>query len=208
MENYKIVSVNEWNDRHDDYVYHYTDFKSAINILQHNVLFASQARITRFGRGVFMTKYSPNKSDYDLIQNNYQGNWKHASKVDCAFAFKSAYLGANKFREQRDFNRDLWKHDADIFLSTIEFTLILRKEQHFYLITVEKSEPERSIEPIYATTVWRQCEEIGKPEPKKTFEPIYSPIVSPQSVNKEILSQAEKSVETLKKICFPYCLII
>ena len=185
MENYKIVSVDEWNNQHDDYVYHYTDFNSAISILKHNILFTSQARIPRFGRGVFMTKHSPNKSDYELIQNNYQGNWKYASKVECAFAFVSAYLDAKKFRDYRDFNRDLWKHDENIFLNTVEFTLILRKEQHLYLITVKK------------------------PEPKRLLEPIYLPISSPESGNEEILSQTEKSVEKKsKKSFFTNCLII
>ena len=94
MENYKIVTVHDWNDRNDDYIYHYTDVNSAIKILEQKVVLKTQARIPSFGSGVFMTELSPKKSDAELIQNNYRGNGKYASRVECAFAFKKKHLNA------------------------------------------------------------------------------------------------------------------
>ena len=140
MENYKIVAVYDWNDQNDDYIYHYTNISNALNILNEKVLRTTQARIPRFGRGVFMTKCPPNLSDNELIQNNYQGNRKYVSKVKCAFAFERAYLNAHQLLVYNDSNRDLWRYDYDIYLYNKEFTLILRKKKDFYLIRIQSTQ--------------------------------------------------------------------
>ncbi len=140
MENYKIVAIYDWNDQNDDYIYHYTNTSNAIHILKEKVFRTTQARIPRFGRGVFMTKFPPNLSDNELIQNNYQGNRKYAPKVKCAFAFERAYLNAHQLL---DFNRDLWRYDYDIYLFDKEFTLILRKKKDFYLIPIQSTQTKQ-----------------------------------------------------------------
>ena len=135
MENYKIVTVHDWNDRNDDYIYHYTDVNSAIKILEQKVVLKTQARIPSFGSGVFMTELSPKKSDAELIQNNYRGNGKYASRVECAFAFKKKHLNATKFIDKMEIGRDLWRKEDHVFLTDMAFALVVRKEHHFYLVS-------------------------------------------------------------------------
>ena len=131
MEMSKIVAVHDWHDQNEAYIYHYTNIPNAINILEEKVLRISQARIHKFGTGVFMTKFNPKKSDNELIVNNYRGNWKYAAKLHCAFAFDSELLKANKFIDNWYIGRDLWRYDYDICLDYKEFTLILRKKRRF-----------------------------------------------------------------------------
>lgn len=77
-----------------------------------------------------MTIVSPYKSDEKLINNNYRGNYKFASKVECAFAFHKCHLNPQKIYDSKDYTRDLWRCDHPIDLNMIDFKLVVRSNGH------------------------------------------------------------------------------
>lgn len=99
-------------------------------ILQDKVIRTSTARIPRFGTGVFMTLLSPDKSDYELISNNYQGNYKYSSKVECAFAIEKSKISPCRIHDFKQITRDLWRNTFSINLNVTDFKLVIRTHSY------------------------------------------------------------------------------
>jgi hypothetical protein len=114
--------------RKSDFFYHYTSKYCAELILRDMKLYATNARIKRFGSGVFLTKLAPCVDEDQLLVNNYiHKSHVYRTKLECAFAIKSTFLV--KFKRLKDkFNpeRDIWRFDGDIDLTKCEFHLIHR----------------------------------------------------------------------------------
>ena len=91
-------------------------------------LYATNARIMRFGSGVFLTKLAPCVEEDQLLVNNYlYVSRYYRTKLECAFAIKSSF--SIKFKRLKDKfhpERDIWKFDGDIDLTQCEFRLINR----------------------------------------------------------------------------------
>jgi hypothetical protein len=124
---HRICNKYEWWHT-GDFLYHFTSRANARDILVTQCICAQNARIQCFGIGVFMTEMSPMASDQDLLVNNYRGNSKYYDRIQCAFAFRKRDSFARKFFDLTNFSRDLWRCDASIDLSRVDFFLIDRSE--------------------------------------------------------------------------------
>ena len=92
---------------------------------------AKEARIIRFGRGVFMTKIAPCSETDLLLTNNYIGNPKYLHRLECAFAIKTSSMIFRKLNDKFYPSRDIWKSDRDIDLNQCEFYLIDRDINYY-----------------------------------------------------------------------------
>ena len=83
-----------------------------------------------FGTGIYFTHLPPINSDEILLRNNYCGDLRYSSKLECAFAFKRKDL---KLIKQIDavphlnYSRDIWKSTQEINLKQFDYKFILRK---------------------------------------------------------------------------------
>jgi hypothetical protein len=87
---------------------------------------AGQARIKRFGFGVFMTRIDPCKDDKFLLFNNYLDNPKYQSRLECAFAISFDCIYAKKITDHFYPQRDLWRCNFNVDLKDKKFYLIIR----------------------------------------------------------------------------------
>ena len=99
---------------------------SAGNILKEKEIKVSQARIPKFGTGVFLTDLDPTSSTHELLVNNYNGNYKYQSKTQCAFALPRNYLKLVKLYDRINAPRSVYRSDESIRLEKLKFYLVLR----------------------------------------------------------------------------------
>ncbi len=71
-----------------------------------------------------MTVYGPENDDDFLIENNYRGNNRYASKVKCAFAFQQSQL--RNLKKMKDAQRDIWRVSEDMDLNNYNFKVVYR----------------------------------------------------------------------------------
>lgn len=93
------------------------------------VIRKTEARIKRFGTGVFMTKMEPIVDKSTLLYNIYLGNPKYESRLECAFAVKKDHIRAREFNDPKYPSRNLWKSNDDIYLNDNNFTLVFRESK-------------------------------------------------------------------------------
>lgn len=123
------VNLREWErikPRSAHYVYHYTSHVCARQIIDSMCIRTSQARVRRFGTGVFLTTMSPSNSTAELLENNYQGNTKYRNNTQCAFALPKSDFSVVKVHDPRDPKRDIWRINTSVELSHTDFYLITR----------------------------------------------------------------------------------
>ena len=125
----KIFNCEQFlaSDLYDQYdAFHYTSFANALCILNEQTILASEARIKKFGFGVFMTKMcKPENRDDKIRFNNYNTKVdRHDAKLQCAFAFRKDSIKLNKIAR---IERDVWRFDGDLNLNKCDYILILRK---------------------------------------------------------------------------------
>jgi hypothetical protein len=119
-----IFSNREW--RRSNYIYHYTSTFYAKLILRDQVINTTTCRIPNYEHGVFLTIHPPSESTHFLVQNNYRGNNKYISRVECAFGFpRSEFFGKITKKNDRD-NRDIHYCKTPILLGNHKYSLILR----------------------------------------------------------------------------------
>ncbi len=122
-------TLSEWKNKNDrnDYVFHYTTLQNAKSILRMMKIKVTEARIKKFGTGVFMTKMEPIEAESTLLHNIYLGNPKYESRLECAFAIHKHHSRAYEFNDPMYPRRDLWKSNNDIHLNEDNFVLVIRK---------------------------------------------------------------------------------
>jgi hypothetical protein len=126
----RVREKHQWYDSCSRHYYHYTSLTNAMLILESKNITTTVARWRDFGHGVFMTIMEPNKSDHELLENNYRGNSRYLERIECAFAIRNCDIAASKVNDR--YGRDVWRCDSDIDLETVEFYLINRTSRSIY----------------------------------------------------------------------------
>lgn len=126
-----IVRSSDWNrsNCNEFNIYHYTSKIRAKLILKSQIIKPYKARIPPFKKAVYLTMLPPFEGNNKLIRNNYKGNIKYITKIQCAFAFDNRSLQANRYPLKKNDSRDVWCTDAPINLRLFNFRLILRNEK-------------------------------------------------------------------------------
>lgn len=146
----QIKSIKDYQkENYQDYIFHYTDSKSAFNIICDGFIFpysnCPKLLTKKPKKYIFLTSIHPDNDDlviiknvYDLKSSDIYNNLNKEihllplfGRINYAFGIKKNILDLNLL-EKVSIENDVWKYDKEIDLNNIKFILVYRKFKYSF----------------------------------------------------------------------------
>jgi hypothetical protein len=136
-----IIELGNWEHTKFEYLYYYTNFYNAVQILMDRIIRCYMPKTDVYGYGVFLSMHHPDTKHQRKLKRylkmfGHVNEYNKSKRFDCAFAIlkKDLCLLNNLIHSPRDTHVLL--HMSEIDLNEVTFKFIVKDKRYRYILDV------------------------------------------------------------------------